>query len=92
MTHAIMVLAVSMGLAASPQSSTQIAANSAVDVGAPHASRPVGSTQAKPATSEKTYCTSGTISGSRIVKQECKTKSEWAKEGVDVNDLMNGQE
>jgi hypothetical protein len=91
MTHPIMVLAVSMGLAASPQSSTQVAANS-VDAGAPHASRSVGTTQAKPAAPEKTYCTSGTISGSRIVKQECKTKAEWAKEGVDINDLMNGQE
>ncbi len=91
MTHAIMVLAVSMGLAASPPSATQVAANNAVDVG-PRSSAPASQPQAKPATQEKTYCTSGTISGSRIVKQECKTKAQWAKEGVDINDLLNSQE
>ena len=89
MTNAIMVLAVSMGLAAAPHPTTQVAANS-VAAAAAHSS--VASTQARAAEPEKTYCTSGTITGSRVVKQECKTKSEWAKEGVDVEDLMNGQE
>jgi len=87
MSHAIMVLALSMGLTASPQSTTQVAANSVGYGRAPRAAAPT--TQAKPPAPEKTYCTSGTISGSRIVKQECKTKSAWAKEGVDVDDLMN---
>lgn len=89
MTNAIMVLAVSMGLAAAPHSTTQVAANS-VAAAAAHSSG--ASTQARPAAPEKTYCTSGTITGSRVVKQECKTKAEWAKEGVDIEDLMNGQE
>lgn len=91
MTHAITALALSMGLASSPQATTTVAANNAVDVG-PRASAPASAPQVKPAAPEKTYCTSGTISGSRIVKQECKTKSQWAKEGIDINDLLNGQE
>ena len=90
MSHAIMVLALSMGLTASPQSTTQVAANSVGYGGTPRAAAPT--TQARPTAPEKTYCTSGTISGSRIVKQECKTKAEWAKDGVDIEDLMNGQE
>ena len=91
MTHAIIIMAVSMGLAASPQSTTRIAANNAADI-APRASAPVSPRQAKPSAPEKIYCTSGTISGSRIVKQECKTKSQWERDGVDINDLLNGQE
>ena len=91
MTHAIIALALSMGLAAAPQSTTQVAANS-MGGGAPHTSAPASPTQARPAAPEKTYCTSGTITGSRVVKQECKTKAQWAKDGVNVDDLMNSEE
>ena len=90
MTHAIMILALSMGLAASPQSTTQVAANTVTAGGASRATP--STSHARPAVPEKTYCTSGTISGSRIVKQECKTKSEWAKDGVDIDDLMNSDQ
>jgi hypothetical protein len=82
----------SMGLAASPQSATQVAANTVAGAAAAHSPAADSSTQARPAAPEKTYCTSGTITGSRVVKQECKTKAQWAKEGVDIEDLMNGQE
>ena len=90
MANAIMVLAVSMGLAAAPHSTTQVATNSVAGAAAAHSSG--STTQARPAAPEETYCTSGTITGSRVVKQECKTKAEWAKDGVDIEDLMNGQE
>ena len=90
MTSAIMVLTISMGLAGAPHSTTQVATNSVAGAAAAHSSG--STTEARPSAPEKTYCTSGTITGSRVVKQECKTKAEWAKEGVDIEDLMNGQE
>ena len=92
MTQALIALALSMGLAASPPSNTQMAANNAVDSAAPRASAQAPMSQTKPAAPARTYCTSGTISGSRIVKQECKTKAQWAKEGVDIEDLLNSKE
>jgi hypothetical protein len=92
MTQALIALALSMGLAASPPSNTQIAANNAADSAAPRTSARAPMSQARPAAPEKTYCTSGTITGSRVTKQECKTKAQWAKEGVDIEDLLNSQE
>jgi hypothetical protein len=86
MTYPVILMALSLGLFGNQPASQQLAANSPAKAPAPRAAP-----AAKPAP-EKTYCTSGTISGSRIVKQECKTKSEWAREGVDINDLLNGQE
>ena len=91
MTHAMMFLALSMGLAGSPPATTQIAANNAVNAGAPHSSAAPQS-QAKPAAPEKTYCTSGTITGSRVTKRECKTKAHWARDGVDIDDLLNSDQ
>ena len=39
---------------------------------------------------QKKYCISyENIVGSRVTKTECKTKTEWAKEDVDVDQLLN---
>jgi hypothetical protein len=87
----MMALAAAAALTTTPPAATNMAASSVSNSGA-QASSPAPAVKASTA-AEKVYCTSGTISGSRIVKRECKTKGEWAKDGVDVNDLMNsGQE
>lgn len=86
----LMLLAFAAALASSPQAATNMAASSVNGSGSPQTSAPAS--KAPTAVPEKVYCTSGTISGSRIVKQECKTKAQWAKDGVDVNDLMNSEQ
>lgn len=92
MTEAIMVLAVSLGLAAAPPAAPQMAANSAATAGDAHSSARAPAPTAPAAAGEKVYCTSGTITGSRVSKQECKTKSEWKKDGVDIDELTNSSE
>jgi hypothetical protein len=43
---------------------------------------------AKPTAKEKTYCLQYALdTGSRINRVDCKTKKEWARLGVDVDDL-----
>ena len=38
------------------------------------------------------YCVAyDSIVGSRVSKQECKTKAEWAKERVDIDKMLNGK-
>jgi hypothetical protein len=31
------------------------------------------------------------VVGSRVTKQECKTKAEWAKDRVDIDKLLKGE-
>jgi hypothetical protein len=38
-------------------------------------------------TAEKQYCLVDTFSGSRLPRKTCKTKAEWADEGIDVTQL-----
>ena len=39
-----------------------------------------------PSAGEKKYCIAyDDVVGSRITRTECKTKAEWAKEGIDVD-------
>ena len=46
------------------------------------------SMDAKPAAKEKTYCLQYALdTGSRINRVECKTKKDWQRLGVDVDDL-----
>ena len=43
----------------------------------------------KSAASEQKYCLEyERVTGSRVSKQECKTKAEWAKERVDIDKLL----
>ena len=43
----------------------------------------------KAAVSEQKYCLSyENVTGSRVSKQECKTKREWAKERVDIDKML----
>jgi hypothetical protein len=45
--------------------------------------------KARPATPEKTYCLQySQDTGSRISRTECRTKKEWARIGVDIDELM----
>lgn len=92
MTYSMMVLAAAAALASSPPAVTNAAASSVSNGGAAQSSAPSAAPKAQAASKEKVYCTSGTITGSRVVKTECKTKSEWARDGVDVNDLMNSEQ
>lgn len=42
------------------------------------------------AAEERKYCIEyEKMVGSRLERQECKTKRQWAKEGVDVDKLLN---
>ena len=93
MTYSLMVFAMAAGLAASPPVTTNMAANTVSGTGAAaENSARAPAPKASAAVPEKVYCTSGTITGSRVVKTECKTKAQWAKDGVDVNDLMNSDQ
>jgi hypothetical protein len=53
----------------------------------PGASVPAASasTGAKPA-KDRRYCVEGTITGSRLPHRDCRTRSEWLKEGFDPLD------
>ena len=43
----------------------------------------------KAAASEQKYCLSyENVTGSRVSKQECKTKRQWAKERVDIDKML----
>jgi hypothetical protein len=84
----MMVLAAAAALATTPPATTNMAASSVSNSGA-QVSSSTPAAKGQSATAEKLYCTSGTISGSRIVKRECKTKEQWAKAGVSLDDLMN---
>jgi len=46
------------------------------------------SAKARPATPEKTYCLQYSLdTGSRINRTECRTKKDWARIGVDIDEL-----
>jgi hypothetical protein len=32
------------------------------------------------------YCFSGTVTGSRLISRDCRTKEDWAKDGVTIAD------
>lgn len=87
----MMIFAISAALTAAPSATTNLAASSVSSGGAGQASAGSAS-QTRPAAPEKIYCTSGTITGSRVVKKECKTKAQWAKDGVSIDDLMNSEQ
>ena len=43
----------------------------------------------KTSASEQKYCLSyENVTGSRVSKQECRTKQEWAKERVDIDKML----
>ena len=43
----------------------------------------------KASVSEQKYCLSyDNVTGSRVSKQECKTKREWAKDRVDIDRML----
>ena len=44
------------------------------------------------AADQKKYCVAyDGVVGSRVTKQECKTKAEWAKDRVDIEKLLKGE-
>ena len=92
MTYSMMVLAAAAALASSPPAVTNAAANSVSNGGGAQSSAPSTAPKTQASGKETVYCASGTITGSRVVKTECKTKAQWARDGVDVNDLMNSEQ
>ena len=77
MTSKQIIAAVGMALIAVPASATTNASASASKAGK------------NAAADQKKYCIAyDGIVGSRVTKQECKTKSEWAKERVDVEKML----
>ena len=48
-----------------------------------------GATKAKPASTKETkFCFTVEGMGSRLAKVECKTKGEWARDGVDIDEEL----
>ena len=69
----ILITAIAM-IAAPASASAQISDSSKAD---------------KASVSEQKYCLSyENVTGSRVSKQECKTKREWAKERVDIDKML----
>ena len=63
---------------------TLLVAAPAVAAGDP----PGNTVAAKPAAKEKTYCLQYSLdTGTRINRVECKTKKEWQRLGIDLDDL-----
>lgn len=78
MTSKQIIAAVGMALIAIPASAT-------VNSSASKAGKSAAADQKK-------YCIAyDGIVGSRVTKQECKTKSEWAKERVDIDKMLKGE-
>ena len=77
MTNKAIFVAISMALIATPAS----AQNSATQKSDKDA-----------AVDQKKYCIQyDNIVGSRVARTQCKTKSEWAKERVDVDKMLKGE-
>jgi hypothetical protein len=75
MTSKQIIAAVGMVLIAVPAAAT---VNSAA-----------GKVSKSKAEDQKKYCLSyDNVVGSRVTKQECKTKAEWAKDRVDVDKML----
>lgn len=76
MTSKHIIAAVGMALIALPASANTVAA------------KPGKSADAD----QKKYCVAyDGVVGSRVTKQECKTKAEWAKDRVDIDKLLKGE-
>jgi hypothetical protein len=76
MTSRKMILALAMAVIAVP-------ASAAADSAAAQKS------DKKAAADQKKYCVAyDDIVGSRVTRQECKTKAEWAKERVDIDKML----
>ena len=73
------IVALSMALVAAP---AQAATNRL-------AQKPAKSAAAE---DQKKYCIAyDNVVGSRVARHECKTKREWARQGVDVDRMLKGQ-
>ena len=79
MTSKQIIAAVGMALIAVPASAT---------INTAAAAKPAKSAAAD----QKKYCVAyDGVVGSRVTKQECKTKAEWAKDRVDIDKLLKGE-
>lgn len=89
MTNSFTVLALTAVLLATPAAGqTQLAANGANDGAA--VQDKAAPAQRQPAGKEKMYCLKDdTVTGTRVAKPECRTKADWAQEGVDIDALVN---
>jgi hypothetical protein len=94
MTRVLITLASALVLTAAPALAAP-APTLTADAGTAAGTSPGGNSSAsatsaaKPARSEKTkYCVDvEQLTGSRLNMTQCKTRAEWAKEGVDVDEL-----
>ena len=56
----------------------------------------VGNAQTKTAASsdaskEKKYCLKETDTGTRLASKDCRTKAEWAREGIDIEEFVKSK-
>ena len=90
MTRTLITLASALMFTAAPAVAAPAPILTA-DAGSASAASPGGSSNesAKPARADNTkYCVEvEQITGSRLNMTQCKTRAEWAKEGVDVDQL-----
>jgi hypothetical protein len=55
------------------------------------AAAPNSSGQQKSQRAEKKYCLSyDNVVGSRLTRAECRTKAQWLREGIDINQMIKG--
>ncbi len=79
MAYKGIVLALSIALVAAPAHPAAAAA----------AQKPAKGAAAE---DQRKYCIAyDNVVGSRVTRQECKTRREWAREGVDVERMLKGQ-
>ncbi len=75
MTSKPIIFAAAMAFVVAPASATNTLADQKADKNA--------------AVDQKKYCVSyENIVGSRVTRQECKTKAEWAKDRVDIDKIL----
>jgi hypothetical protein len=56
----------------------------------------VGNAQTRPAGSadaskNKKYCLKETDTGTRLASKDCRTKAEWAREGIDIEEFVKSK-
>ena len=58
-------------------------------IASPVAAAPQAATKSQPRAQEKTYCLQlEPITGSRISTTQCRTKDDWARLGVDIDEVL----
>lgn len=47
--------------------------------------------QQAPAAADKKFCIKDTVTGTRMKAQECRTKAEWTRAGIDIDEVLKSK-